>query len=205
MIFNTSRSCFLAKSVFKQLRESKFCVGASTFVHDQKGAAALEFAFVVPVLLVFMLGGIGLFDGFKGARSFESGAATIVDIVTRQSEMDDDQIELMIATSKALIGSYADSSDFTISITSVKNEFDSVDDPTLSVGWSKANIASAEVIDEDLVGFNIPTIPEGNSVILIVTSASYSPYVTTDKVGIINYYKSVIRRPRFVDNIEYVE
>lgn len=171
--------------------------------HEVSGVASIEFALVVPVLLSVMLGATGLFDLFQGARSTERGATTIVDLVTRQVAMDDDSFDIMVATAESIMGDYAESGSFEISISSIQNEFDSSSDPTLSVAWSKANVDSAVIKDDDLIDYDIPDIPEGETVILVKILSSYTPYVVTDEVGSVDYERYVIRRPRLADQIPY--
>ena len=182
----------------------KFICSATRFLNDQDGVAAIEFAMVMPFLVLFMVGAVNLFDGYQGAEAYQKAGTTVVDLVTRQeTEFGDTERDMIFATADALLGKYGGSSDFEISITSVVNEFDSDSDPTLTIEWSEANIPSAELIEAELINYKIPSIAEGGTVILIVMSGSYKSFTLTDYFGEYSYSRYFIRRPRFLDSIPY--
>lgn len=185
-------------------RSSRLLDALSSLKNDKKGVAAVEFAMVVPLILLLLLGSVGLFDLYNGSRSIERGAATVVDLVSRQSEMEDDKFDLLIATSESLIGRYAEGAGFELVVSSIENVFDSDDDPTLTVAWSKSNVESKEIEDSDLVDYELPAVPEGGSIILVSVRNSYTPYVTTDAVGLVEFERNSVRRPRFVESVEYI-
>lgn len=191
----------------KAIRNKHQCKTRSilmAFGKDSKGIAAIEFGLVLPVIVMILMGFIALYDGMSGSRSIDHGASTIVDLVTRQNEMDDEKFDLLFATSQSLIGKYSDGDNYIVTITSVENVFDSSADSTLSVGWSKSNVTSAELDDSDLANFELPAIPEGGSVILVNIRVNYTPYISTDEVSLFEFTRDVVRRPRFLDNIPYI-
>lgn len=182
----------------------KFFSTTPRILDDQNGVAAIEFAMVMPFLVFFMVGAINLFDGYQGAEAYQKAGTTVVDLVTRQeTDFGDTERDVIFATADALLGNYGSSDDFEISITSVSNIFDSNSDPALTIEWSEANIASAEITEEELDNYKIPSIPEGGTVILIVMSGSYKSFISTDYFGEYNYNRYFIRRPRFLDSIPY--
>lgn len=182
---------------------SRFFRCKSGFLRDRGGVAAIEFALVFPLLIVFLTGSLSLYDGLRGSRVYGQAATTVSDLVTRQTAMSDALLTDMFATAEALTGQYSRVSDYRISITSVVNEFDSRGNPDLSIGWSRGNVSGAALTLDDLGEFDLPDLFEGESVILVVMSGTYTPFIWADAVGQISYQRHSLRRPRFIPVIQF--
>jgi len=177
--------------------------GIWKFTWDNQGVAAVEFAIVFPLLIVFLTGSMSLFDGLRGARVYGQAATTVADLVTRQIEMNNDKLSDMYATAAALTGQYSRVSNYQISITSIVNEFDSRGNTDLSIAWSRGNASGAALNADDLGNYDLPQLFEGESVILVVMSGTYTPAIWADAVGHISYHRHALRRPRFVPEIPF--
>lgn len=185
---------YLAKSI-KQARK---------LANNREGVAAIEFGMVAPVIALFMIGAINLFDGYQGAQAYQNAGTTLVDLVTRhETTFGDEERDNIFTTAEALLGEYGSNGDFKISITSIENEFDTIDDTTLTIAWSQSNVEGGEMSAADIPTYEIPNIPEGSTVILVELSGSYDPYISTANLGRYNYSRYFIRRPRFLDSIPY--
>lgn len=177
---------------------------ARNLANNRQGVAAIEFGMVAPFVALFMIGAINLFDGYQGAQSYQNAGTTLVDLVTRhETTFGDAERDNIFATAKALLGEYGASGDFEICITSIANIFDTANDSTLTIAWSKSNVEGGEMSAADIANYDIPNIPEGASVILVELSGSYEPYISTANLGSYNYSRYFIRRPRFLDSIPY--
>jgi Flp pilus assembly protein TadG len=170
---------------------------------DQSGTAAAEFALVLPVLIVIFVASMSLFDAFRAKRLISQAATTVVDLATRATVMNDNRRDELYDVAAAIAGDYIDVDDYEISVTSIVNEFDTDDDDTLTVAWSFSNVSKAKLKDKDLKGIDLPTIAEGDSMVLVYVQASYAPPVLAGYVKGISFQQAAIRRPRFIQQIPY--
>ncbi len=168
-----------------------------SFLRDNRGVAALEFALVLPLLLALLLGGAGGFDLYRADRVTSNAANTVVDLAARQSSMDDLVRDALFATGRGLLGRYAGRNTFGVSITSINADSDG----RLSVGWSEANANGSVLTDGNIASLELPEIPPNESVIFIRLENEYSPIF---KSGI-TFNRDYVQRPRFVAQIVYDE
>lgn len=177
----------------------------SKFAEDCRAVAALEFALVVPFMLFFMIGATATYDMMQGSKNYSKVTNILVDLVTREtSEFNDTKFDTIVATAEVLMGDYGDVDDLTITISSIENVFDTDDDPTLTVDWSKSNVVGVELTNAELPQFDLPSVPEGDTIIMVQVSGTYSPYIITDIINAIEFERHAIRRPRFLVKLDYL-
>ncbi|NRA87157.1 MAG: pilus assembly protein [Rhizobiales bacterium] len=181
----------------------KFANCLKAFRRDAVGVAAIEFALVVPFLLLLMIGSISVFDGIRGWTTYGNTVATISDLISRQIRMDDGKRDLMIASARALANKYSKMDDFTVIIASIENELDPDDDTTLTIDWSEASRKSEELTDKDLVNFKLPVLAESETIILVIMTGTYKPIIFSSTTGDFHFERHAVRRPRFVHKIPY--
>ncbi len=167
------------------------------------GMSSVEFAFILPVFIAFMMGSAIIFDGARALRQVSTAAATVSDLATRLETMDDGMRDSIFTTAEALMGSYADNSVYNIIITSVANELgDGVD--TLEVVWSEAKIAGTARNDADLGNYSFPEIPDGESLVMVEIDLTYTPvFNAKGMASSILLDEVAMRRPRFVNEVCY--
>jgi len=182
----------------------QFLISASArFTKNVKGVAAVEFALVAPILIFLLIGSLAVIDGLRARQAYNQSATIIVDLMARQTTVNDGSIDLFFATARSLLGRYDKAANYRASITSIENEFDSDDDPTLSVLWSRTSDGQEELRDEDLQNFNLPTLSEGETVILVSIVGDYTPLFTTANLQLFTLENNAVRRPRFVTQVEF--
>lgn len=164
------------------------------FFSNNRGVAAIEFALAGPVLILAMTGTVTAFDLYRADRAISHTTNTVVDLVSRQAFLDDTQRDRIFLATRTLIGRFGDDASFVVSATSVVN-----DDGILSVDWSEASDTSSIIEDQDLAALDLPTIPDGESVIFVRVSNTYSPVFDTS----FQFSREAARRPRFVPRIAY--
>lgn len=176
------------------------------FVSDRKGIATIEFAFITPIMLFFMIGAVAAFDVVKGGKNYANAAKTIADLVTRQTSFSDAEFALQVSIAKAIMDKYSNVPDLQVRITSISNDDADLDSDGVfrEIDWSLSNIANSQMSDAELAAFTkLPTIPKDETVILVEISGTYTPYIATDLIGAIDYYRYAIHRPRFSASVEY--
>lgn len=179
----------------------------SRFSDDRNAVASIEFAFITPIMVFFMLGAVAAFDVVQGAKSYSNAAKTIVDLVTRQTTFSNTDMTMQVAIAKALMDEYADVPDLEIRITSLYNDEDDLDGDLeeVEIGWSVSNITGRAMDESEISTFGtLPTIPRDETIILVEVSGTYTPYITTDFIGAVDFYRYAIRRPRFSASVKYV-
>ena len=181
-----------------------------SLIQDVRGVAAMQFALIVTPLTIVYLGTVASFDAYRSAQQAMYAAVTLSDLSTRVIEMTDERRDAMFNTGNALMSRWDESSNFSMSITSVVYDTD-VDleaDPEalpLKVSWSEAT-SSTEIVDSaDLPNYDLPDIADGESMILVEIKGKYQAKFSG--LGLPAYYtvqRTSVRRPRFVNEVPYV-
>lgn len=180
------------------------------FAQNTRGVAAMQFALIVPGLVLVFLGVVSAFDTARAARQATVTAVTLSDLTTRVLDMDDSQRDAIFVTGNALMSRWpASPSGHSFSITSVINPVEaSPSDPevTEAVIWSQTDVSGNELETSDLAAYNLPPIAEGESLILVEVKGVYAPQFAA--MGLptnIPVRRTSVRRPRFVSEVTYYD
>lgn len=165
------------------------------FLQHQGGMAAVEFGFILPVLLVILVGSVSVFDLFKADRSTSSAANTVVDLTARQPVMNDTIRDTLFAAGRGLLGKYGNDASYAVTIASIEQ----VPGVGLRVAWSESNAIGADITDAAIPSLDLPTVPDNESVIYVSVRSRYAPAFGT----VMNFSRETVRRPRFVAAIAY--
>ena len=65
----------------------------AVFARDTRGIAATEFILVVPLLLLILIGSFTIFDWLRASYVTQRATFTVGDLVSRQTERDDDVLD----------------------------------------------------------------------------------------------------------------
>lgn len=165
------------------------------FLRHQGGMAAVEFGFILPVLLAILVGSVSIFDLFKADRSTSNAANTIVDLTARQPVMNDATRDTLFAAGRGLLGKYGNDASYSVTIASIIQ----VPADGLRVAWSESNANGSDITDATIASLNLPLIPDNESVIFVRVESNYAPAFGTG----IDFSRETVRRPRFVAAIAY--
>ena len=174
------------------------------FRKSQEGMASIEFALIAPVLLTLMLGTISSFDAYRASASLNRASTVIVDLTTRQSEMDEGVLAMLFASGEAIVGKYHNEANYFMTISSIVNVAGDEDD-VLSVEWSESTNPEKVLTDQDIEDLDLPDVVEGDSMIIVSTYTEHSPLFGTSTFGALDLERVAIRRPRFVRKLVFVE
>lgn len=105
------------------------------FLRDRRGNAAVEFAFVVPLMLTLFFGTVEFSSAVSAQRKVVLATRTMSDLVSQSSVVDDNDLLNFYKAAAAIMYPFPTSPDFKVRITSLYV------DPTTKIGkpkWSKA-------------------------------------------------------------------
>lgn len=155
-----------------------------------------------PLMLVFFINVIVMFDGFRANRALSVASHAGSDLLSRfQENLSSKDIQNVLATTSAIMGQYADKTDPVIVMASIRNPFDNK--PDLQLVCSQSNKSGKELTKDQLGGLSLPYVPEGDSVVLVSIKSTYKPLLVNDLIGTITLEDVQFRRPRFIKELNF--
>lgn len=165
---------------------------------DRRGLALVEFAFVVPVLILLFVGGYQLSDGIFASRKVSRTVRTVADLTSQYTKIDDATLDTILAASQQIMTPYKiDSTEIRVSqITTNGNGAAKVD-------WSRGKNVSALPIGNTAV---IPNQYLQKNTTIIFTEATYHyvPSFASGIIGPIDIKDQMVMYPRKSTNITKV-
>jgi Flp pilus assembly protein TadG len=146
--------------------------------NDRRGAAALEFALIAPILLSLYLVTVEVSQGIESNKKISRVGSMVADLVTQQQTMSTLELDGIMAIGEAIVQPYNRTRP-KITVTAIRISDDNV--PQVRVAWSRKlenGIASRPVAPN-----SITTVPERlrirNTFLIRVTSElDYRPIIT---------------------------
>lgn len=167
------------------------------FGQADRGAISTEFVLVLPLLLWWYVGSFAFFDAFRDYNTNVKASYTIGDILSRQTEIDNDYLDGMEALLEYLTGN----TDAWLRVTSIKYS----SDDGYTVEWSYATDDHTVLTDERIADWEfdddyLPTMGSGETIIL---SETYTAYMPAFNIGLNarTLGNQVVTRPRFTSQI----
>ena len=124
---------YIKRGIMRRIRDIHFRIGwiGDRFAREIRGVAAVEFAFIAPIMLLLFVGTIELSAGVSVNRKLSRLSSTISDLVTQSQQLTDSDVEAIMDVSAKVMYPY-DEDDVTIVVTGI--EIDS--DGNATVAWS---------------------------------------------------------------------
>lgn len=145
---------------------------------DRKGVAALEFAIVMPLLMVMYFATIEISQGIETNKKLGRAASMIADLVAQQQVTTAGQLEEIMDVGKAVLKPYGRSdAKFTVTAIEITDETT----PKVKVAWSKASATAQAPCVAAVVGA-APALPpklvvRGTYLIRVQACLDYEPVI----------------------------
>lgn len=165
------------------------------FGKARAGLAALEFAILLPMMVLLLFGSVDLIDALGSNRRAENVAASLADVVARDTEVTDDEMTGLWAAIGVLMVP-DNPNDVKARITSVEIESATTARIVWSEGHGMSGLTAGAVID----------LPDammiaGTSVIFAETELHYESPLGILFTGAVDLNHEAYRRSRLVDPI----
>lgn len=169
------------------------------FGGERKGLAALEFAILAPMMIFVLFGSIELLDLLDTNQRVENAAASLADVVARDTEVSDDEVTGFWAALDMLM--FPDTStNVNIRITSVSVQTTS----QATVVWSEAHGNMAPRQANSTITLPSGMMTPGTSIIYAEAQMDYQGPLGLLLSGPLSLRHDAYRRSRLVDPIPRV-
>lgn len=153
-------------NLFRRIPDTKM-----SLTKDQRGIAAVEFALVVPIIIILLLGSVDAVFALTAKRKVSLAAHSMADIVSRETGVSEDDLDTVADLGK-LIMTPNDVTSAQIVISGAVVNFGGT---TATVDWSSAFGPGAQDLPDDST-INLPS-PLTQGIFLVVASTRL-PYET---------------------------
>jgi Flp pilus assembly protein TadG len=163
----------------------------SHFARERRGIAAVEFALVLPVMLVLYLGGVEISQEVSVARLTSLTASTVANLVSQYTTISASQtLPDILNASSAVLTPYPQSN-AVVTVSCI--QIDSHGNAT--VAWSQSLNGTARPTGQSVT---VPTALDQPNTELVFgeTTYSYTPWIDFLHIGTRSIYSSIYMLPR---------
>lgn len=163
---------------------------------DHRGVAAIEFAFVAPVLLVLYFMTMEISQAIESNKKTGRVASMVADLVTQQQTIKKDEVDAIMRIGGAVIQPY-NRSEPKVYVTAI--EITNEASPKAKVLWSRKLIGG--VASSDLAAGSLTTVPDklkipGSFLVQARSELDYRPVITwaageTTALGLTSAFKEL--------------
>ncbi|HMN84821.1 MAG TPA: pilus assembly protein [Bauldia sp.] len=167
------------------------------FGRDRSGVSAVEFAIILPIMVLLFFGSVELTDALTVKRKVTHVASTLSDLVAQSKTLSAGEIDDILAAAAAIITPYSDSK-LKIKLTGVT--VDSKKKATVSWSRTKNDTAYAKG-----ASFTLPTdILEASTFIVVgEVKFNYAPLVGYVLTGSFDLNDKFYLRPRLGKDVQF--
>jgi Flp pilus assembly protein TadG len=180
---------------------TRFASRLHEFRASVDAVAAVEFAIVVPFMLMLYIGGVELGNGFAINVKVTETTHTVADLVSQNKCVTTTQVTNILAASSAVIAPYS----VTNAVVTVSEVEPNGDGLTATVIWSQSLNGTARTVGTNV---NLPTalstVPTTSGLILGEAAYSYTPglgYTISGTVMLSDSYFLYPRQTSFIPTI----
>jgi Flp pilus assembly protein TadG len=169
----------------------RFLAMGEKFASQRGGLAAVEFALLLPFMLLLYLGSFEICQGISVKRQVALTASTVANIVTQYASISatSDLPDILNASATVLTPYSSSSAVVTVSLIGVDGSGNA------TVTWSQSLHGTARKVGQSVSlpsGLNVPN----TSLVLGETSYPYAPLMDFMHMGTLNLYSSIYMLPR---------
>ncbi|MEZ5775112.1 MAG: TadE/TadG family type IV pilus assembly protein [Hyphomicrobiaceae bacterium] len=160
---------------------------------DREGFAAVEFAMIVPIMVVMFLGSVEFTEALSVDRRVTAIASATADLVAQSEEVSTSDLQDIMQIANSLLNGVGDVADLRVTIISVSSD----DEGNVTVDWSYGNRQDNPVA----TGSSYSDLPVGllannESVIVSTVTYRFTPKISHFITGRINLSETFYLRPR---------
>jgi Flp pilus assembly protein TadG len=173
----------------------------SRFWRDRRGVSAVEFALILPLLLLFYFGMAELTEAMLAERRLSHLTSSIGDVVARQQRLDDAGLSEVLTAGEVMMAPFPVST-LRMCIVSVASNAQGRD----VVVWSEQKNSPADCPAPNAV-LDIPVavLPAGQSVIMSKASYEYDSAFKMVMPKTITFRRTFYLRPRLSDQVTRIK
>ncbi|WP_312144996.1 TadE/TadG family type IV pilus assembly protein [Brevundimonas sp.] len=168
------------------------------FWRDHRGAAAIEFAFIAPIMMLLYFGLVEFCQGYMASRRAGHTASIVADLVAQSDATSTQDLAKVFAIGDMIMRPFP-SGPLSIRVSNVTKDANGV----ARITWSRDNSKALTALGKNSIVTDLPPglIENGESLILGETAFKYtSPFAQVIKTPI-NFRRSYYLRPRTVDSV----
>lgn len=162
----------------------------------KKGSAAVEFAIIAPMMLFLLFGSVDLLDALNINKRVQNAAASIADVVARDTEVSQSEVDNYWAALDVLMFP-TDGDGVQIRISSVRIQSSS----TATVVWSRGHGGFSPRMENSTVSLPAAMMTPGTSIIMTETKFDYRSPLGFLMPAPVTLTHNAYRRSRLVDPI----
>lgn len=166
-----------------------------TFLRDRSGVAAIEFALILPLLVLILFGTMTLFHFYRTGLTLDRATATVSDFMSRQSELSTTFMTERVASSLDRLVPH-DPGQLGFRITSLTRT-----GATYRTEWTYPSTPGPGFEGRALPMDVLPVVADGDSLLLTETFVLQRALVDVMGVGAIGHRATLAVRPRFAKSI----
>ncbi len=139
---------------------------------DDRGVAAIEFAFVLPILAIMLLGTVEVARAIDADRRFGNATAMVTDLIAREQELNDGDLEGMMRAIEHLMRPY-DSNTLSLGVIAVRAPITAGEQP--KVEWSYSH--KSKPVPAKCATYALPPdlVSPGSRVIVVESAYNFAP------------------------------
>lgn len=196
----------------RRIAETALRLRTRPFWADRRGVAAVEFAFIAPLLICMYFMSMEVSQAIETSKKVSRVGSMVADLITQQPSISKSEVEAVLKIGGALLQPYNRTSP-TIIVTGIQITTDST--PKVLVSWSRKLSGGAYSVDA--AKNTVTTVPAklnvaGSFLIRVESSLSYSPAITWSAanrtaLGLTNAFNPITMtdtyylRPRMSDTV----
>ena len=162
------------------------------FAANKDGIAAVEFALVVPIAVVLLIGGVDYSDAISIQRKITLADRTVTDLVTQYTNIDTTTLALNLAASASIVAPYS-SANLVMTVSEVTTDAGGL----ATVKWSQSYNGTKRAIGSTLM-LPLASIQPNATLILGEVKYTDNPAIGYAMTGTINLHDSSVMSPRLV-------
>jgi Flp pilus assembly protein TadG len=170
----------------------------AALIRDTRAVSAVEFAIVLPFLILLYVGGYQLADAISAYRKVTVATRTIADITSQYTSVTDNELDQILAASQQVMAPYkVSNAKLVVSQISIDNLGNA------KVSWSRGLNMTALTAGS---AYTVPTSIKQNNTSLIIATTRYDyvPTVASSMIGTISMRDDIVMSPRAASTVRKI-